>query len=106
DSDVAARVRMLRMHGMEPKYIHRVIGGNFRMDAVQAAVLRVKAPHLPAWTEARRRNADRYRQLFADAGMDDLVALPAEPVGRRHIYNQFIIRCGERDGLKRHLDAR
>jgi len=106
DPKLAERARMLRNHGMEPKYYHHAIGGNFRMDALQAAVLRVKAPHLDAWTEARRVNARRYRRLFAEAGLDGRVALPAETPQCRHIFNQFVIRTAERDQLKRHLDAR
>jgi dTDP-4-amino-4,6-dideoxygalactose transaminase len=103
--DLAARARLLRTHGMEPKYYHHFVGGNFRMDALQAAVLRVKAPHLAAWTEARRVNASRYVRLFAEAGLGGRLTLPIEPAGRRHIFNQFVIRTPERDGLKRHLDA-
>jgi dTDP-4-amino-4,6-dideoxygalactose transaminase len=76
------------------------------MDALQAAVLRVKARHLPAWTEARRANAAQYRRLFADAGLDGRIMLPDEPSGYRHIFNQFVIRTRNRDGLKRHLDDR
>jgi dTDP-4-amino-4,6-dideoxygalactose transaminase len=103
--DVATRIRLLRNHGMAPKYHHHAVGGNFRMDAIQAAVLRVKAPHLGAWTEARRLNARRYAKLFAEAGLDDAVVLPTEPPDRRHIFNQFVIRVRDRDGLKRHLDG-
>jgi dTDP-4-amino-4,6-dideoxygalactose transaminase len=106
DGNLAARTRLVRLHGMEPKYLHHVVGGNFRMDEMQAAVLRVKAPHLSAWTEARRLNAVRYARLFADAGLTDRVTLPVEPAGYRHIFNQFVIRTPDRDGLKRHLDAR
>jgi dTDP-4-amino-4,6-dideoxygalactose transaminase len=91
---------------MQPKYYHHVVGGNFRMDALQAAVLRVKAPHLTAWTEARRLNASRYRRLFADAGVEGRIVLPVEPPDRRHIYNQFVIRTPDRDQLKQHLDRR
>jgi dTDP-4-amino-4,6-dideoxygalactose transaminase len=105
DPDLAARARLFRTHGMEPKYYHHVVGGNFRMDAVQAAVIRVKAPHLDGWTEARRANASRYRLLFADAGCASQVRLPAEPPGCRHIFNQFVIRTPRRDALKRHLDT-
>ncbi len=105
DDELAKQVRLLRMHGMEPKYYHHLVGGNFRMDALQAAVLRVKAPHLAAWTDARRRNAHRYRELFATCGVADAVVLPADVPERRHIYNQFVIRTTERDALKRHLDA-
>jgi dTDP-4-amino-4,6-dideoxygalactose transaminase len=106
DAQLARRVRLLRNHGMHPKYYHHVVGGNFRMDALQAAVLRVKAPHVAAWTDARRANADRYRRLFREAGLDARITLPVEPGGRRHIYNQFVIRSADRDALKRHLDDR
>jgi dTDP-4-amino-4,6-dideoxygalactose transaminase len=104
DAALAARARLLRTHGMAPKYYHHLIGANFRMDALQAAVLRVKAPHLAAWTAARRRNAERYRMLFQQAAIDGAVTLPVEPPERFHIYNQFVIRTPERDALKRHLD--
>jgi dTDP-4-amino-4,6-dideoxygalactose transaminase len=106
DAVLARKLRMLRNHGMEPKYYHHVVGGNFRMDALQAAILRVKAPHLAAWTEGRRLNASRYARLFSESGLDGRVTLPVEPPGHRHIYNQFVIRTADRDGLKRHLDER
>jgi dTDP-4-amino-4,6-dideoxygalactose transaminase len=106
DDRLAKRARLLRTHGMDPKYYHHLIGANFRMDAIQAAVLRVKAPHLAAWTEGRRANAARYRTLFRSAGLDGIVSLPVEPPDRRHIFNQFVIRTPERDALKRHLDER
>jgi dTDP-4-amino-4,6-dideoxygalactose transaminase len=106
DAALAKRARLLRTHGMEPRYYHHLVGANFRMDALQAAVLRVKAPHLEAWTEGRRANADRYRSMFQAAGLDDSVRLPVAPAGRRHIYNQFVIEVDDRDRLKRHLDAR
>ena len=106
DAALATRARLLRVHGMEPKYYHHLVGANFRMDALQAAVLRVKAPHLAAWTEARRLNAQRYAALFRDAGLLDRVVLPVEPSGCRHIFNQFVIRVPRRDGLKQFLDAR
>jgi dTDP-4-amino-4,6-dideoxygalactose transaminase len=105
DDALAKRARLLRTHGMEPKYYHHVVGANFRMDALQAAVLRVKAPHLSAWTEGRRANAARYRALFRDAGLGELVTLPSEPADCWHIYNQFVIVTPERDALKQHLDA-
>ena len=104
DDALAARARLLRTHGMQPKYVHHLVGANFRMDALQAAVLRVKAPHLPAWTEGRRANAARYRRLFLAAGLDGAVTLPFEPADRTHIFNQFVVRAPERDALKRHLD--
>jgi dTDP-4-amino-4,6-dideoxygalactose transaminase len=75
------------------------------MDALQAAVLRVKAPHLSLWSEARRVNASRYVRLFREAGLQGRITLPTEPGDRRHIFNQFVIRTSDRDGLKRHLDA-
>jgi dTDP-4-amino-4,6-dideoxygalactose transaminase len=103
DDALAARMRLLRTHGAEQKYFHKVVGGNFRLDAIQAAVLRVKLPHLSEWTEARRRNADRYRVLFRQAGLDGVVTLPVEPDGRSHIYNQFVIRAPRRDQLRAHL---
>jgi len=104
DDGLAKRARLLRTHGMEPKYYHTLVGANFRMDALQAAILRVKAPHLAGWTAARRTNAARYRDLFRDAGLDGVFTLPADPPDRLHIYNQFVIRTPERDALKRHLD--
>jgi dTDP-4-amino-4,6-dideoxygalactose transaminase len=104
DDVTAKHARLLRTHGMEPKYYHHVVGGNFRMDALQAAILRVKAPHLAGWTEGRRANAARYLSLFRAAGIDAAVTLPVEPPDRRHIFNQFVIRTLERDALKRHLD--
>ncbi len=104
DDALAERARLLRTHGMKPKYYHHLVGANFRMDALQAAVLRVKAPHLAAWTEGRRRNAARYRTLFRDAGLDGAIELPQEPSDRMHIFNQFVIRTPARDALKRHLD--
>lgn len=104
DDALATRARLLRTHGMEPKYYHHLVGANFRMDALQAAVLRVKAPHLSAWTAGRRANAARYRELFRAAGLEHAVTLPAEPGDRLHIYNQFVIRTAERDALKQHLD--
>jgi len=113
DDTLADRARLLRTHGMQPKYYHHVVGANFRMDALQAAILRVKAPHLAAWTDARRANAATYRELFGAAGLGGLIRdqiasqilLPVETPGCRHIYNQFVIRTPHRDALKRHLDA-
>ncbi len=105
DDGLARRVRLLRNHGAEPKYYHHVIGGNFRLDALQAAILRVKAPHLAAWTEARRKNARRYRELFLDLAAEGHVRLPAESPDAYHIYNQFVIRVRERDALRAHLGS-
>jgi dTDP-4-amino-4,6-dideoxygalactose transaminase len=105
DASLAREIRLLRNHGMDPKYLHARVGGNFRLDALQAAVLRVKAPHLRQWTDARRRNADRYRELFAGAGLAGPITLPREPDGFRHIYNQFAIRGPNRDALRVWLTA-
>jgi len=104
DDALAKKARLLRTHGMEPRYYHHLVGANFRMDALQAAVLRVKAPHLAGWTERRRANARRYRELFSASGVLDRVTLPSEAADRHHIYNQFVIRTTDRDGLKQHLD--
>jgi dTDP-4-amino-4,6-dideoxygalactose transaminase len=106
DDRFAADVRLLRGHGMEPKYVHRAIGGNFRLDALQAAILRVKAPHTGRWSEARRRNADRYRNLFDEYALADMIRLPVEPEGMHHIYNQFVIRGPRRDELRAHLTSK
>jgi dTDP-4-amino-4,6-dideoxygalactose transaminase len=101
-AELAGRLASLRDHGALKRYYHREVGGNFRLDAIQAAVLRVKAPHLDEWTRARRRNADRYRALFAQHQLDDIV-LPTAPADRYHIYNQFVIRAPRRDALRAHL---
>jgi dTDP-4-amino-4,6-dideoxygalactose transaminase len=104
DEKLAERAVLLRTHGMAPKYYHHAVGGNFRMDALQAAVLRVKAPHLGAWTEARRLNAARYARLFREAAVGGQITLPVEPRDRRHVFHQFVIRTPHRDDLKRRLD--
>jgi dTDP-4-amino-4,6-dideoxygalactose transaminase len=102
DADLAETLRVLRVHGSKPKYYHQLVGGNFRLDALQAAVLRVKLTYLPAWTEARRANAERYRRLCA--GLLEQVDLPADVPG--HIYNQFVVRVPERDRLQTFLQER
>ena len=96
-SGLAERVKWLRNHGMNPKYYHKYVGGNFRLDALQAAVLRVKLKYLDGWTAGRQRNADRYRRLFAEAGLAGEIGLPHDLGFGRHIYNQFVIRTGRRD---------
>ena len=106
DAALANDIRLLRNHGAEHKYEHARVGGNFRLDAVQAAVLRVKAPHVPAWSDARRRNADRYRALFAELGLGGVVDLPTEPPAYTHVFNQFVIRGRDRDALRAHLASR
>ena len=108
DPDLARKVARLRVHGMEPKYHHHEVGFNSRLDALQAAVLRVKLRHLDDWTEARRAAARRYREFFEAAGLGDRVILPEEREGYFHVYNQFVIRvpAEARDSLRAHLAAR
>jgi dTDP-4-amino-4,6-dideoxygalactose transaminase len=105
DPQRAEKLRVLRVHGSKPKYYHGLIGGNFRFDALQAAIVSVKFRHLDAWTAARQHNAHRYRRLFAEAGLvaDGTVQLPYEVPGGRHIYNQFVIRVSRRDELQAYL---
>jgi four helix bundle protein len=129
DAALAERIRLLRGHGAHPKYYHKLIGGNFRLDALQAAVLRVKLKYLDDWTAGRQRNAATYRRLFAEAGLTidppscltagcharnkgdctlppGRVVLPVEAPDRRHIYNQFVIRMAQRDRVMAALKAR
>ncbi|MDX1435449.1 MAG: DegT/DnrJ/EryC1/StrS family aminotransferase, partial [Anaerolineales bacterium] len=113
--ELADRARLLRNHGYRPKYYNKVVGGNFRLDALQAAVLRVKLRHLDGWTEARQRNSDRYRSLFDETGLASArwsgepleagegIILPYDAGEGRHIYNQFVIRAPRRDALLEHL---
>ncbi len=98
DEELAARLRLLRVHGGEAKYYYRMIGGNFRLDALQAAVLRVKLRYLPTWAEARRKNAQRYRQYFTEGGLGHYISYPEDTAG--HVYNQFVVRCVDRDRLQ------
>ena len=108
DQDLAERLRLFRHHGFRSKYHSEVIGGNFRLDEIQAAVLRVKLKHLDKWTEGRRRNAGLYRKLF-DTGWLSLhpeLSLPPDDSAGRHIHNQFVIRHKKRDGLMSHLKDR
>jgi dTDP-4-amino-4,6-dideoxygalactose transaminase len=107
DQALADRLRILRVHGGQPKYYHQVIGGNFRLDSIQAAVLNVKFKYLDQWTASRQRNAERYERLFLELDVRD-VALPkavykANGVRHYHIYNQFVIRSSHRDQLREHL---
>ena len=105
DDKLAARVRLLRTHGEAAKSHHVEVGGNFRMDSLQAAFLRVKLPHLSGWNERRRANAETYRRLFAEAGLATVVGVPAEPTGYRHVYHQYVVRVPRRDALREHLTA-
>lgn len=117
DRGRAAQVRSLRNHGAEPKYVHKLVGGNFRLDSLQAAVVLAKLPFLDGWTTGRQNNAQRYDKLFADSGLrvadsgaypgkrwqlGTHVFLPRWSEGR-HIYNQYVIRVRERDPLKTFL---
>jgi dTDP-4-amino-4,6-dideoxygalactose transaminase len=107
DARRAQKLKILRGHGASPKYYHKLIGGNFRLDAIQAAVVSVKLPHLDGWTLARQRNAALYDELFAKAGLAESgeITLPSV-VTDRHIFNQYVIRSPRREALKAALDAR
>ena len=134
DPDLAKQIKLLRNHGAEPKYYHKIVGGNFRLDALQAAVLRIKLKYLDGWTAARQRNAARYRRMFGEVGLTDdggrttddysprsgaewdgrpsiipgpsYLVMPYDAGYGRHIYNQFIIRTGRRDAVMAKLKAR
>ncbi|PYS24669.1 MAG: transcriptional regulator [Acidobacteria bacterium] len=105
DLDHARRLHLLRVHGEETKYHHKVVGLNSRLDALQAAVLRVKLPHLDEWIAARQRKAQQYELMFLDAGLSEEIQVPFVRPGARHIFHQFVIRVsgGKRDALRNHL---
>jgi dTDP-4-amino-4,6-dideoxygalactose transaminase len=103
DPDLAETLRVLRVHGGKPKYYHARIGGNFRIDELQAAILRVKLKYLDGWTAARQANAAFYAEAFAAAGLSDTLVTPRSLTGDRHIYNQYIVRAPRRDELKSFL---
>jgi dTDP-4-amino-4,6-dideoxygalactose transaminase len=103
DAELAERMRVLRVHGGKPKYYHPYIGGNFRLDEIQAAVLAVKLRRLDAWTAARARNAECYQAAFARSGLEERIAPPAATAGYRHTWNQYVIRAPRRDELKQFL---
>ena len=107
DADRAERLRVFRAHGSKPKYFHKVIGGNFRLDALQAAIVSAKLPHLDGWTAKRQANAARYDELFKQSGLVErgVVKCPVEAPQRRHIYNQYVLRVERRDALQKHLTA-
>ncbi|MBW2178975.1 MAG: DegT/DnrJ/EryC1/StrS family aminotransferase [Deltaproteobacteria bacterium] len=101
--DFNEKIRILRDHGQDPKYFHQVIGGNFRLDALQAAIVSIKLKHLDTWSQARQENANRYSILFKESGLEDRVQVPYEKENR-HIYNQYIIRLEDkRDNLRAFL---
>jgi dTDP-4-amino-4,6-dideoxygalactose transaminase len=103
DDALQERMRILRVHGGEPKYYHSFIGGNFRLDELQAAVLVIKLAHLDDWTRARQANAARYDELFRAAELGEAVQVPARVPGLRHIFNQYVVRVRRRDELRAHL---
>jgi dTDP-4-amino-4,6-dideoxygalactose transaminase len=107
DPDWAARMARLRVHGMEPKYHHKELGWNARLDALQAAILRVKLPHLDRWTAARQEAARRYDALLAEYDLLAALDRPAVLPDRRHVFNQYVVRVrgGQRDALVKHLQA-
>lgn len=111
DEAMAAQLRLMRNHGMEERYFHRTVGGNFRLDALQAAVLLAKLPLLDEWHAARRRNADWYREEFGKLGATERITLPAEPapaegVTHGHIYHQYVVRVPRRDEVMKALAER
>jgi len=103
--DLADRLRLLRVHGMRPRYYHQVVGINSRLDAFQAAVLNVKLPHLDRWTAMRQANARRYTEMFVAGGLDRVLGLPLVAPQRRHVWNQYVIRVPDqrRDALRQFL---
>ncbi len=103
DEDLADRIRSLRDHGARRRYYHSRVGGNFRLDAIQAAALRVKLPHLDAWHQQRRANAAEYQRAMADLEEKGFLRLPMEISGMKHVFNQFVIRVENRDALLSHL---
>jgi dTDP-4-amino-4,6-dideoxygalactose transaminase len=107
DDALAQKLIDFRVHGMRPRYFHHYVGGNFRIDSLQAAMLHIKLPLLESWHAGRRRNAEIYRREFANAGTAGRVVLPEEMPGRRHIYNQYVVRFPEgketRDRVMAHL---
>lgn len=105
DPALARRMEILRVHGGEPKYFHSLIGGNFRLDELQAAVLNIKLKHLDAWTTGRQRNAALYDDAFARQNLGTALRTPEALPGYRHIYNQYVIRVKDRDQLRQHLTA-
>jgi len=117
DEKLADQIRILRNHGMEERYYYKVVGGNFRMDGIQAAILRARLPFLSQWNEQRQKNAAIYKEAFTKAGLLDLIALPAEPwaasgLKNHHIYHQYVIRMfgdqasAQRDKVIDHLNKK
>jgi dTDP-4-amino-4,6-dideoxygalactose transaminase len=103
DQALAERIEILRVHGGKPKYYHPFIGGNFRIDEIQSAVLNIKLKHLDAWSAGRQRNARIYDSAFEAADLGKAVEIPRAVPGVRHIFNQYVIRVRDRDKLRQHL---
>jgi dTDP-4-amino-4,6-dideoxygalactose transaminase len=103
DDALAAKIRALRIHGGMRQYHHELVGGNFRIDAIQAAVLHAKLPRLAGWNERRRQVARLYHGLLGDAARDGRLTLPAEAPGRRHVYHQYVVRVPDRDRVRARL---
>ncbi len=103
DDTFADKLRVLHIHGGRTKYEYETIGINSRLDALQAAILRVKLKHLDPWAAGRVQRAERYRRLFQQAGLNDVISLPSVPAKSTHVYHQYVIRAPRRDGLKAHL---
>jgi dTDP-4-amino-4,6-dideoxygalactose transaminase len=106
EESLGDKLRLLRAHGSREKYSYEILGVNSRLDSLQAAILRVKLAHLKEWERQRIENADVYRGLFKDYHLDELVTLPAAPANCKHVYNQFVIRCSERQKLRLFLRER
>jgi len=105
DAKIADELRLLRAHGSRKKYQYEIIGTNSRLDALHAAILRVKLPHLNGWAEKRSEHAEIYKTLFGAAGLTNIFVLPSTPEGRGHVYNQFVIRVPRREELRAYLDS-
>lgn len=105
DPELADKARVMRAHGSKPKYYHAVVGGNFRIDAMQAALLRIKLPELEAWTAGRRKNAERYDAAFSESGLEPPLLTTPRRRFQGHVYNQYVIRTSRRDDLQAHLQS-
>jgi dTDP-4-amino-4,6-dideoxygalactose transaminase len=106
DDEMAAKLRLFASHGMQPRYYHKIVGINSRLDTIQAAILNVKIAHLQSYSQARQRNAKRYAELFAAEGLDQWIELPHHAPQATHVWNQYGIRVtgGLRDSLRKHLN--
>lgn len=105
DAQIADELRLLRAHGSRKKYQYEILGTNSRLDALHAAILRVKLPHLQGWAGKRAEHAELYKTLFESTGLTNILGLPSTPDGRTHVYNQFVIRAPRREELRAFLDS-